>query len=276
MKRAITVLIPCKNEERNIVECIASCDAIAAEILVADSGSTDRTRELAALHPRVRIIQRDYRTSGDFKNWAIPQATHDWVVILDADERLTPELCDEIEMTLSRGPEFDGYWIYRQNHFMGHPLRFGDARTDKVVRLFRREGSRYLGPSDHGEIAVESGRLGRLKNRMLHYSCWSYDQLLSKYERYTKLQAMQWHATGRKTNSFQLLARPIWRFFREYVLQRGFLDGKPGLQLAWLAAYYSFLKQARLWELTAALPQSEVDLPISDRSQVESKNRAAA
>ena len=264
MKRSISVLIPCKNEERNIVECIASCDAIADEILLADSGSTDRTKELALLHPRVRVIERDYITSGDFKNWAIPQAEHDWIVILDADERLTPELCDEIKLTLSRGPEFDGYWIYRRNHFMGHPLHYGDARTDKVVRLFRKQGSRYAGPSDHGEIAVASGRLGFLKHRMVHYSFWSYDQLLGKYERYTKLQAAQWKAAGRDTSYFQLFVRPIWRFFREYVVHRGFLDGKAGLQLAWLAAYYSFLKQARLWELNHALPQDSVDRPAAE------------
>jgi hypothetical protein len=97
---------------------------------------------------------------------------------------------------------------------------------------------------------------------MIHYSFWSYDQLLAKYDRYTRLQAQQWHAAGRKPSYWQLLVRPMWRFFREFVIHRGFLDGKPGLQLAWLAAHYSFMKQARLWELQDALPQEDVDHPV--------------
>ncbi len=259
MKRPITVLIPCKNEELNIADCIASCDSIADEILVADSGSVDHTLEIARLHPRVRIIEREYVSSGDFKNWAIPQALNDWIVLVDADERLTPELCAEIEMTLSRGPEFDGYWMYRLNHFMGHPLRFGDARTDKVIRLFRRTGCRYEGPSDHGEVHVDSGRVGYLKNKLVHFSFWSYDQLMAKHHRYTKFQAEQWFDAGRDTSYFRLLVRPVWRFLREYLFQGGILDGKKGLQLSWLAALYSFMKQARLWELNHALPQAPDD-----------------
>ncbi len=255
MKQPITVLVPCKNEEHNLRACLESAASLADEILIADSGSTDRTLEIAARFPKVRIIQRDYITSGDFKNWAIPQASNQWILLLDADERATPELCDEIRLTLSRGPEFDGYWIYRTNHFMGHRLRFGDARTDKVIRLFARDRSRYAGPSDHGEIQVSSGRVGTLKDPMLHYSYWTYDQFFLKYHRYTTLQAEQWRQSRRDASYLNLLIRPMWRFFREYIVQCGILDGKKGLQLSWLAAFYSFTKQARLWELNHAIEQ---------------------
>lgn len=261
MAPPITAIIPCKNEQFNIRECLESLVPIADEILVADSGSTDRTMAIAAEFPQVRIVQREYRTSGDFKNWAIPQAKHEWVVLLDADERLTPALQQEILATVA-APACDGYWIYRANHFMGHSTPYGDAATDKVVRLFRRDLSRYEGPSDHGEVQVSTGRVGVLKEKMLHYTCWSYDQVFHKFHRYTTLQAQQWHAAGKDTSYFRLLGNPIFRFLREYFLQGGFLNGKTGVQLAMLAAFYSFMKQARLWELNHGLPQP---IPASDR-----------
>jgi glycosyltransferase involved in cell wall biosynthesis len=264
MKPKVTAIIPCKNEQKNIRQCIESLDAVVDEILVADSGSTDRTMQIAAEHPKVRVIEREYRTSGDFKNWAIPQANHEWILLLDADERLTEPLRREIEEVLSRGASQDGYWIYRMNHFMGHRVPYGDSATDKVIRLFRRDVCWYEGPSDHGEVHVSTGRVGYLREKMLHYTCWDYDQVFVKFHRYTGLQAQQWHEAGLDTSYFKLLIRPAFRFFREYVLQFGFLNGKAGVQLAMLAAFYSFTKQARLWELNHRLPQP---VPAQDRDE---------
>lgn len=261
MRQKITGLIPCKNEQRNIRECLESLNPIVDEILVADSGSTDRTIEIAREFAKVRVIEREYRTSGDFKNWAIPQALHEWIVLLDADERLTEPLRDEILSTVQT-PTCDGYWIYRANHFMGHPVPYGDSGTDKVVRLFRRDLGRYVGPSDHGEVQIASGRVGVLNEKMLHYTCWDYDQVFQKFHRYTKLQAEQWHERGKDTSYLRLFVNPIGRFIREYFLQLGFLNGKAGVQLAMLAAFYSFMKQARLWELNHGLPQP---IPEQDR-----------
>lgn len=268
MAEKISVIVPCKDEQHNIRPCIESFHAIADEILIADSGSTDQTMEMAALYSKVRIIQREYRTSGDFKNWAIPQARNQWILLLDADERLTPELEREITDLLSGSPECDGYWMYRANHFLGHPVPHGDSATDKVIRLFKRDLSRYEGPSDHGEVHVSSGKVGTLNAKLLHYTVWNYDQLFRKYHRYTSLQAKQWHEQGMDTSYFRLFIRPAFRFFREYVLQWGFLNGKIGLQLAMLAAFYSFTKQARLWELNHALPQP-TDSLTSDSSKSE-------
>jgi len=255
MKRPLTIIVPCKNERMNIVPCIESFWDLATEILIADSGSTDETIDLATCYEKVRVIEREYITSGDFKNWAIPQASHEWVLLVDGDERITKPLADEIRMVLSRGPEFDGYWIDRDNFFMGHPLKWGDARTDKVLRLFRRDMAKYTGPSDHGEVEISSGRVGTLKEPMIHYSFWSYDQLNKKLDRYTTLQAQQWHEAGKDTSYFKLLMRPFLRFLREYILQLGILDGKVGVQQAWIAAYYSYSKQAKLWELNHARQQ---------------------
>lgn len=271
MKQPLTVIVPCKNEASNIGPCIASFQRIADQILIADSGSTDETLEIASQYPKVEIIERDYRTSGDFKNWAIPQASHEWVLIVDADERIPRSLQHEIETELSRGPEKDGYWIYRNNHFMGHPLRFGDARSDKVLRLFHRDRGRYEGPSDHGEVIITTGKIGYLKNKMDHYSFWDYDQYFSKVDRYTSLQASQWQQAGKDTTVFKLLVRPFLRFLREYLLQGAILDGKAGIQTAWLAAFYSFSKQAKLWALNHGLEQQEID---SEHTQQSYRNAA--
>ncbi|MEM7783270.1 MAG: glycosyltransferase family 2 protein [Planctomycetota bacterium] len=259
MKQPLTVIIPCKNEQLNIRACIESFYRIADEVLIADSGSTDATMDIAEQFEKVKIVERDYRTSGDFKNWAIPQAAHEWVLIVDADERLTPSLCDEIEIELSRGTAYEGYWIYRQNYFMGHPLKHGDAKSDKVLRLFQRDRGRYIGPSDHGEVHIESGNVGKLKEKLHHYSIWSYDQIDQKNRRYTELQARQWAEKGKDTSAFKLLIRPMWRFFREYILQGSILDGKTGIQTAWICAFYSFNKQARLWAIKNGREQSDPD-----------------
>ena len=249
MKQPLTVIVPCKDERMNIRACIESFYGIADEVLIADSGSEDDTIEIALEFEKVRVINREYITSGNFKNWAIPQAKHEWVLIVDADERITPELANEIILELSRGPSEDGFWIYRDNHFMGKKLRFGDARSDKVLRFFHRDRGRYEGPSDHGEVRISTGRVGVMKNKMQHFSVWDYDQLFDKIHRYTTLQAQQWSENGRDTSYFKLLIRPMFRFVREYILQFGILDGKAGIQTAWIAAFYSFNKQARLWTL---------------------------
>ncbi len=287
MKQKLTVIVPCRNERLNIRLCIESFHELADEILIADSLSTDDTVSIAKEYSKVRVIEREYRVSGDFKNWAIPQAKHEWVLLLDADERVTPGLDREVREILQGEPQFDGYWIYRNNHFMGHRLRYGDARTDRVIRLFRRDLSRYEGPSDHGEITVASGKVGVLKECLDHYTVWNYDQYFRKFERYTQVQSEQWAEEGVDTSYIKLLLRPVWRFFREYIVHRGFLDGKAGLQLSWLAAFYSFTKQARLWQINHGLPQpdpeakefadeSTVQFEGSDSDSTDSQNEQAA
>jgi len=226
------------------------------------------------LFPNTRIIEREYVTAGDFKNWAIPQAQHPWILVVDADERVTPELAREIQAELIRGPRCDGYYIYRQNHFLGHAEYHGDAGTDHVMRFFHRDRSRYIGPSDHGEVELFTGKDGYLRHKLLHYSAWKYDDVMRKFDRYTKLQAQQWQADGRDTSYFKLLVRPAFRFFREYILHRGFLDGKVGLQQAWLAAFYVFLKQGRLWELNHARPQPDPQPPIMLTAQLSSVDQS--
>lgn len=247
MSNKLTVIIPCKNERENIGACIVSARQVADEVLLADSGSTDGTLEIAR-ELGCRIVEREYGTSGDFKNWAIPQAAHAWVFILDADERITPALAAEIRRELVE-PRHDGYWVYRLNHFMGHPIRFGPWKNDCCLRLFRRDLGRYVGLTDHAEVELSSGTVGRLRERLTHYTCDSYAQYLPKIERYAEVQARIWQAAGRRVKLRHLLLRFQLRFLQGYLWRLGFLDGLAGLQVCFLVAYLSWLKQAYLWQL---------------------------
>jgi (heptosyl)LPS beta-1,4-glucosyltransferase len=267
MSQPLTVIIPCKNERAHLAACIASVRDVASEIIVADSGSTDGSLEIARALC-CRVIERDYRTYGDFLNWAIPQATNPWVLVLDSDERITPPLTAEIHNVL-REPQQDGYRIVRRNHFLGHAIRFGPWRHDACLRLFRGDLGRYDGPSDHGTVKVATGRVGTLAERMDHYTISSWEQWLHKVDRYSRVQAAEWYGAGRQPSYLRLLLTPPLRFLRDYFIKLGFMDGAIGLQLSWGAAFYSFLKQVRLWELHHARP-------YGDASQAEATPNSTA
>lgn len=243
----LTVLIICKNERANIAACVESARAVADEVLIADSGSTDGTIEIARALG-CRVIEREYRTYGDFKSWAIPQAKHEWVLVLDADERLTSELADEIREALAHDPEYDAYWLRRTNYFLGCPINHGDWGRDRMQRLFRRDCAQCATHTDHADVRVPSGRVGSLRNSFIHYSFVSYADCLPKSYRYARVQAENWHAAGRRPSYMKLLTRGPLAFFRSYVLRLGFLDGFAGLQCCILNGFGAYLKQACLWE----------------------------
>ena len=257
MPTGLTVLIPCKNERRNIRPCIEALRPIADEILVADSGSTDGTLDIVQDAGGCRIVKREYINSGNFKNWAIPQASHDWVLIVDADERVTPALAAEINALLQAPGRCDGYHVYRANYFLGHRIRHSGWGRDKVLRLFRRDLGRYNGESDHAEVRVATGKVGHLKARLEHFSYWTFDQYFHKLHRYTLQSAQNRHAAGKRASYIRMLMAPPLRFLHCYLIRLGFLDGIAGLQVCTLTGLSSFIKQVRLWELQRALPQPD-------------------
>ncbi len=269
MRMSLTVIIPCKNERKNIRPCIESVRGLADEILVADSGSTDGTLEIVRGMGGCRIIERDYIHSGNFKNWAIPQAQHPWVLIVDADERVTPALADEIREKLADDARssYDGYWIRRENYFQGHRIRFSGWQSDCCLRLFRRDLGRYVGENDHAEVHVQGDRVSRTRARLQHFTTWALFPYLRKLERYAGYQAGVWHQAGRKANLVKLLLTAPVRFLQTYIVRLGFLDGIPGLQVCALTAFYSFLKQAQLWELHHARPQPDPEAERERPSQ---------
>lgn len=264
MRERLTVLIPCKNEQRNIKLCIDSVRAVADEIVVADSGSTDGTLDIVRSLGGCRLIHRDYVNSADFKNWAIPQAGNSWVLIVDADERLTPALAAEIRRTLdSPSDGIDGYWIDRRNHYLGHPIRHCGWSPDSVLRLFRRDRSRYQCRWVHAEIQLDSFRVGRLREPMLHFTTWTIDQYVEKLNRYGTWGAQNFRDEEKSPGVVAMfLAAPL-RFFQLYFLRLGFLDGVPGFQVCMFAAFYSFLKKAKLWEMRHAVAQPGAEAELS-------------
>jgi glycosyltransferase involved in cell wall biosynthesis len=268
MPNRLTVIIPCKNERKNLRLCVESVRPLADEIIVADSGSSDGTIEIAR-QLGCRVVEREYLNPASFKNWAIPQASHPWVLLVDADERMTLELAEEIRDVLRRNPpDKDGYWIGFRGFFMGHELRYAGWNT-AACRLIRRDVCRYPEGRIHEEMDLPTSRTGRLKGQFLHYSYWTYDEYLRKYTHYTRLGAMDLHDRGRRATFGSLLVRPMLRFVQMYLLRGGFLDGLPGLQVCMLTAFFNtFMKQARLWELHSAHPQPDPEAKLE-------KNRAA-
>ncbi len=275
MSQPITVLIPCKNELENISACIASARLIGNEVLVADSGSTDGTLELAKKHAD-RVIERDYIDSGDFKNWAIPQARHQWVLILDADERITKNLATEIRQVLAATGDQQAYEIARRNFFLGYPIDHGDWSRDKVTRLFLRDECRYRLYTDHSEIEVPEDRLGTLHERMNHYTAWQLAPYLAKMQHYAEQQASLWHDTGKKPKLRHLALNAPMRFLRSYLLNGGFRDGMIGFLMASLTAYYSFLKQFLFWQKCYGRSIAEFDAEFVDRHPTQAARRVFA
>ncbi len=247
----LTTLIPCKNELRHIEECVESARQLGGEILVADSGSTDGTLDLVAAMPDCRLIQREFVNYSDFKNWAIPQAGYPWVLVLDADERVTPELADEIRAAVAADREsVDAYRISRRSFFLGHEVRFGPWLHDGVHRLFRRDRCRYNDCLVHESLVFAKEREGRLRHPLLHHTAESYDSYFAKHLRYTHWGAQQRWRQGRRSSSLAMLVKPMFRFFWLYLARGGFLDGALGVQTCMLQAFFvTFVKQARLWEM---------------------------
>lgn len=244
-RRPLTAIVPTFNEEEMIRGCLESV-RFADEILVVDSFSTDGTlaiaRELGA-----RVIQRAFDYPAAQKNWAIPQAAHEWVLLLDADERATPALREEIEQILQQGPRADAYWIRRVNFFLGRPIRRCGWGSDKVIRLFRRDVSRYREQRVHEEIDLP-GTLPILRHRLQHLTFRSFGQYFNKLNLYSDWGAGQMYERGRRAKAVEVLLRPIGRFIRMYFLRLGFLEGGRGLVLSLLGAFSVYLKYARLWE----------------------------
>jgi glycosyltransferase involved in cell wall biosynthesis len=277
----LTVLIPCKNERQNIRDCIESARAMADEILVADSGSTDDTVEIARRLGACRVIEREFVGYADFKNWAIPQASHPWVLIVDADERVTKELALEIRRILAATPDdVDAYWIYRRNFYLGHEIKYSDLGSDDQCRLIRRDRCRYHDCRVHEGFAIPRNRTRYLRGKLLHDVYPSLDEYFRKRIHYTKLSAQDAWDTGKRTNLFQLLIRPFLRFFFLYVVRLGFLDGLVGIQVCMLTAFVNtFVRQARMWEIEHARPRDEAapaSEPAADMVRIEDYAGAAA
>jgi len=239
----LSVIIITKNEAARLGDCLASVQ-FADEIIVLDGFSTDATAEIARAHGAQVHQVADWPGFGPQKNRALALATKPWVLSIDADERVTPELQAEIVRTLSQ-PSYDGYQVARLSEFCGKKIRHSGWWPDYVLRLFRRE----LGAFDHVQVheqVLVRGRVGKLKSWFLHFPFDDLAALITKTNRYSSDAAQMMALKGRRVGVFGLITHSVWTFIRIYLLRRGFLDGRHGFVLAATAASGSFLRYAKL------------------------------
>jgi glycosyltransferase involved in cell wall biosynthesis len=240
MKISATI-ITC-NEERNLpraIESLRCCD----EILIIDSGSTDRTVEIAGKFG-ARVLEANWRGYAGQKNYAADQAAFDWVLSIDADEALSEDLEGEIWNLKKNGPDHDAYTVPRLAQYLGRWILYSGWYPDRKIRLFDRRKARWVGDYVH-ESVVSEGQVGELAGNLLHYTCGSLSEHIKTMDRYTTLAAEELVARKEPVGYRHLLLDPGWTFFKTYFLQRGFLDGTEGLAIAYMASLYTFLKYAK-------------------------------
>ena len=261
---AVSATIITLNESEHIAAAIESV-AWADEIIVVDSGSTDDTVAIARA-AGARVDLRSWSGWVDQKNYAASLARHDWIFSLDADERASPPLADEIRALLESEPALRAYRMPRATFHLGRWIRTTDFYPDYQTRLYDRRAARWQGKYVHESVAADTGRPGRLRGEILHYSYRDLRDQIERINHYTTLASRQMYEGGRRTSAFDLVVQPPAAFARNYLLRRGLLDGTAGLTISLMQAWSVFLKFAKLWELSRSADNSQ--LPTSDASPI--------
>ena len=242
----LTATVITLNEAAHIEACLASV-AWADERLVIDSGSTDGTADLAR-KSGARVIDRAFPGYSAQKNFAAETATHDWILSIDADERVSPELADQIRRILASDPQPAGFRAPRVTWHLGRWIRTTDWYPDYQLRLYDRRRARWNGRRVHESVET-TAPVDLLTAELQHYAYRDIGHHMSTMDRYTTLAAAEMHASGRRAGLTDLVIHPWAAFLRNYVLRRGFTDGAPGLIISSMNAHYVFLKFAKLWAL---------------------------
>lgn len=241
---SISAVVIALNEEKNIRECLDSV-RWADELVVIDSGSTDRTAEIAS-GCGAGVYPREFDDFMAQRNYAISRASEEWVFFIDADERATPGLGAEIRHAVSSGMA-EGYFVPRRNFIFGKEMKHGGHKGDRHLRLFRKEAGTFRGII-HEKADVRGG-VGELRNAIMHYSTRSVSEYMDKLDLYTRLEAEHMLDSGRKVTAPDLVLRPLAEFVKRYFILLGFLDGLKGLMFYALSSYYVMLKYLRYFEL---------------------------
>ena len=248
MKQPLSVVIITQNEEKKLRDCLASVSDLADEIVVLDSGSTDQTQTIAREFGAVIHVTKDWQGFGAQKNKAVSLAKNDWILSIDADERVTPELSLEITNLLQTQPVSLSYEIPRSSWYCGRFIKHSGWYPDYVLRLFNRKSAKFSMDLVH-ERVLPSGAVGRLNSPLLHYSFQDFSHVLTKLNRYSSASAEQLYLLGKKSNLPKAVAHGLWAFVRTYVLRAGFLDGAQGFALAVSNAEGTYYRYLKLWLL---------------------------
>lgn len=241
----LSVTVITWNEEERLRRCLESVQW-ADQIVVVDAGSDDKTVEIARGFTD-HVLVRAWDGFARQKNFALDQASGDWVLSVDADEEVSPELAEEIRRTIATAQAAAGYAVPRRNVFWGKWVRHGLLYPDWQVRLFRRGAGRFVPRDVHESVEVD-GTVGRLHGALVHHSYRDVADFLARTNRYTTLAADEWIRSGKRVRASDLVLRPLGRFLSMYVVHAGFLDGWRGFLLAVLYAYYVFVRSAKVWE----------------------------
>jgi glycosyltransferase involved in cell wall biosynthesis len=241
----ISVVIITKNEEKNIKECLESVKW-ADEIILVDDFSKDNTVRIAQNYPQVKVFLHKFETFGRQRSFALNQARGEWILMLDADERITLKLKEEILNKIKKPDSYQAFNIYFQEYFWGKKLKL--KKRGGHPRLFKKRMA-YLEEVPIHEKIIVKGRVGRLENPIIHYSYQNLSHVLSKFNHYTTLEAKYLYSKGIRTNLIKIFLVPFYTFFRYWLNQRYIIDGKEGLMLSLLFAYYYFMKHLKLWAL---------------------------
>jgi glycosyltransferase involved in cell wall biosynthesis len=240
----ISIAIVTRDEEINIEDALKSV-ADAKEIIIVDSFSTDGTVELCKQYTD-KVFQHEWQGFARQKQMAVDYAEGPWVLILDADERVTPELKTEI-ITSIADTDCTGFYIPRENYFIGKWIRHSGWWPDNTLRLFKKDKGRLESREVHEKVVVE-GSVAYLRNPLKHYTYRSISDFVERMGRYSTLAAIEIRKDSGHSGLFSLTAKPLAMFLKMFIVRRGFLDGTRGLMLAILYSYYTFLKYAKTWE----------------------------
>ncbi|GAB4199069.1 MAG: glycosyltransferase family 2 protein [Bacteroidia bacterium] len=246
----LSVVIITFNEEKNIARCLNSVKEIADEIVILDSGSTDRTKEIANEYDKVKFYTHNFDGHIQQKNRAKNLATYDWVLSLDADEALDETLSENIR-TLKGRWDKDGYYMNRLTNYCGHWVRHSNWYPDKKLRLWNRHKGEWRGINPHDKFEMFEGDkvTGYLKGNILHYSYYTLDDHYRQVEYFTNIASKAYFEKGIRAYYWNLLVNPVAKFIDHYILHLGFLDGKAGWNIAKISAYATYLKYKKIMAL---------------------------
>lgn len=256
-KQTLTALVITYNEGQNIKAVLDNL-AFADEIIVVDSFSTDATFEIASSFKNVKVAQRIFDNFASQRNYALSLATNSWILFIDADERLTPELEKEISSMINEQNSASAYFMHRTFMFQNKKLRFSGWQTDKIIRLFKKEEAHYNHDKIVHEKLIVNGETRKLQNRLIHYSYSGYEDYKQKMILYGQLKAQEELIKKTKPHFFHFYVRPLYQFLNQYMLRLGIVDGKKGIIICYLNALSVYVRFQELKKLRSKIKTSKI------------------